>query len=201
MRVRVLNCAQGLDLVRAGPGCGCPVAGLNVDDLAGTLVRGGFGRIHLDVAYSWWSQVYGFVVCKVCVPHCTGLVSVGLGWSALGPCGTSWSWKPRPGKKVHNRRQSPDQAAKSRTGEKVDNRFQSPEQAVKLRTGEKVDNRRESPRQAAKSRTGEKVCIILGWKKPRPGVEPRTGVYVQPAHRTPERGGDRREGKSRLAFS
>ena len=85
--------------------------------------------------------------------------------------------------------ESQQQASKPRTGEKVDNRFQSPEQAAKLRTGEKVDNRRESPRQAAKSRTGEKVCIILGWKKPRPGVEPRTGVYVQPAHRTPKFGG------------
>ena len=83
--------------------------------------------------------------------------------------------------------ESQQQASKPRTGEKVDNRFQSPEQAAKLRTGEKVDNRRESPRQAAKSRTGEKVYIILGWKKPRPGVEPRTGVYVQPAHRTPFR--------------
>ena len=61
---------------------------------------------------------------------------------------TSCLWKLRPCKKVHNRRQSPDQAAKSTRGKKVDYRFQSPEQAGKLRTGEKVNNKQESQQQA-----------------------------------------------------
>ena len=62
----------------------------------------------------------------------------------------------RPGEKVDNRGQSPEQAAKSSTGEKVntkkkvDNRQQSQGQAAKSRTGVKVDNCRESPEQAKK---------------------------------------------------
>ena len=87
--------------------------------------------------------------------------------------------------KAENRHQSQGRIVKATTGAKAQDRRQScghtKNRASKLRTGDKSQD------PVVKPRTGGRAVkrLTKGFnvvKKLRPDIEPRTGVYVHPAH-------------------